>query len=259
MTEKVTFHKMHGIGNDFALIDLRKYPINLTTAQIQHLATRHTGIGFDQLILINQSANKQCDASYKFYNPDGSQAEQCGNGQRCISLYLHQLNPKQSQFCVDGLAGKIKSQINLDKTVTVNMGSIKSCKSIQLSEKKAFEVNFGNPHLVTIVDDVLTSDLLKLQKHYCHNYKNGINFEIAQIIDKDTIKIRVHERGTGETLACGSGACAAFYALFNNHQLNNKAKVMLPGGNLVVEYDSKNDIIYLTGSATHVFTGEFNL
>lgn len=259
MTESVVFHKMHGIGNDFVVIDRRRNPVNFSTSQIRYLAHRHKGIGFDQMILIDESNDDSCDASYSFFNPDGSQAEQCGNGQRCISYYLHSLNPEKKFFCVDGLAGKITSLINEDKTVAVNMGKMNSCKSITIDNSKLYEANFGNPHLILAVDDVGKSDLPELQKKFTQDYSQGINFEIVEILNNHEIKLRVHERGTGETLACGSGACAAFYALFMANQLNNKVKVMLSGGDLVVEYDASTQTINLTGSATHVFTGEINL
>ena len=252
----IVFKKMHGIGNDFVLIDARcqDFPIDINT--VVALSNRHTGIGFDQLLLLNNSEHENCDAAYRFFNPDGSEAEQCGNGQRCISLYLHQLNPDQSEFCVSGLAGIIQSKIVAKNRVQVNMGQVQSCEPMTLAGQICQYVSFGNPHLVTTTQDVLNSDLEALYQQYVHHFAQGINFELVEIIDRQNIKLRVYERGTGETLACGSGASAAVYALYKSGQLDNKVKVMLPGGNLVVEYNQHTKNIYLTGPAQQVFTGE---
>ncbi|MBL4773567.1 MAG: diaminopimelate epimerase, partial [Alcanivoracaceae bacterium] len=119
MKKIIAFEKMHGIGNDFVLIDNRKQQLDLSTNQIQAMANRHTGIGFDQLLLIDDSQLDHCDASYRFFNPDGSEAEQCGNGQRCISKYLYMKNPEKKDFCISGLSGLIYSNINANDQVMV--------------------------------------------------------------------------------------------------------------------------------------------
>lgn len=255
----IFFEKMHGIGNDFVLIDARNQSFDVDVENIVAMANRHTGIGFDQLLLIKASDYDNCDAAYRFFNPDGSEAEQCGNGQRCISWYLHQLNPNKTTFCISGLAGFIHSKIVDENLVTVNMGSVKSCKTLELNGRSCQQVSFGNPHLVTTALDIQSSDLDLLNSRYTASYKQGINFELVEIISRTQIKLRVYERGTGETLACGSGACAAVYALYASGQLDNNVKVILPGGNLMVEYNLQDKNIYLTGPAQHVFTGEFKL
>ncbi len=259
MKTNIAFIKMHGLGNDFVLVDNRNKPHDFSTKQIQHMGNRHTGIGFDQLILINQAEDENCDANYQFFNPDGSQAEQCGNGQRCISAYLHTLDNKKNKFCVNGLAGKMYSTCNPDATVTVDMGGIKSCRQIENDKHLLYHVDFGNPHLVMLQKNIQQSDLMQLHQQYSQQYKAGINLEIAEIINQNHIKIRVFERGTGETLACGSGACAAFYALFWAKQLHNRVKVSLPGGQLVVEYHHEKQNIFLTGATTYVYSGEITL
>jgi diaminopimelate epimerase len=255
----VAFEKMHGIGNDFVLIDARKQDFNINTETIVAMANRHTGIGFDQLLLINHSEYKNCDAAYRFFNPDGSEAEQCGNGQRCISLYLHQLNPKQTKFCVSGLAGLIRSKIVNTNNVTVNMGRVQSSELMRLENQDCHYVTFGNPHLVTTADVIDTCKLEQLHQRFEPYFDQGINFELVQILNRSNIKLRVFERGTGETMACGSGASAAVYALFSSGQLDNKVKVILPGGDLMVEYNQQDKNIYLTGLAQPVFTGEIKL
>ncbi len=256
MKKKFSFEKMHGIGNDFVLIDNRNQTIEITPNFVKSLSDRHTAIGFDQLLLVEDSDVEGCDAAYRFFNPDGSQAEQCGNGQRCISKYLHQQNPSKILFCLSGLAGLMHSEILGNGDVSVNMGEISSIETLMINNQKCFHVDFGNPHLVTVFDDVDNCQLSELNQQFTKNYVDGINFEVVEILTKDTIKIRVFERGTGETLACGSGACASVAALQSIGKLNNRVKVMLPGGNLVVEYQQSTNKLLLTGSATPVFTGE---
>ena len=255
MSEGIVFEKMHGIGNDFVLIDNRQQKLNITKKIIVSLANRHTGIGFDQLLLINKSDHAECDAAYRFFNPDGSEAEQCGNGQRCISLYLHRLNPHKNDFCLSGLSGITHSKIITKGIVRVNMGTIKSICEQTVANQACYQVDFGNPHLVHIVQNIEHSDLFALNQQFTQKFPNGINFEIVEIINKENIRLRVYERGTGETLACGSGACATVAALQYAQILTKKVNVILPGGSLMVESDQDN--IFLTGSATHVFTGEF--
>ncbi|MCF6319647.1 MAG: diaminopimelate epimerase [Proteobacteria bacterium] len=259
MKKTVSFQKMHGIGNDFVLIDKRNQILEMTSNFVKSLSDRHTGIGFDQLLLVEDSDVEGCDAAYRFYNPDGSQAEQCGNGQRCISKYLHQLEPTKSQFCLSGLAGLMYSEILENGDVRVNMGQTSSIRGLVINDQICFQVDFGNPHLVNVVDNVDNCQLSTLNQQLTKSYVNGINFEVVEILANDTIKIRVFERGTGETLACGSGACASVAALQSIGKLNNRVKVMLPGGDLVVEYQPSTNNLLLTGSATHVFTGEIKL
>ncbi len=259
MRQEIHFAKMHGIGNDFILVDNREQNIIFSDGLITNLANRHTGIGFDQLIVLDDSTEEKCDAAYRFFNPDGSPAEQCGNGQRCIALYLNSQNSKQEKFCVSGMAGKIRSILVDRECVKVNMGKVTSIRKYISGQREMFHVLFGNPHLVVDYNGIDTCDLTRVNEKYTTEYPEGINLEIAEIITKNTIKIRVHERGTGETNACGSGACAAVAALQNNGQLDNKVKVILPGGTLMVEYNKQNRNFYLTGPAKHVFSGEITV
>ena len=259
MSNTVAFDKMHSIGNDFVLIDNRLQQINISTDFIKSVANRHTGIGFDQLLLLEESELTNCDAAYRFFNPDGTEAEQCGNGQRCISKYLNLTNPVKKEFCVSGLSGLIYSKVHDNGLVTVNMGTVQPVEELIIAKQTCYQVNFGNPHLVTIVADVDTCNLTELHNKYSHDYQHGINLEIVELIANDKIKIRVHERGTGETLGCGSGACASVVALQSIKKLDNKVKVILAGGNLLVEYRPDNNNIYLTGSAVHVFSGEISI
>jgi diaminopimelate epimerase len=256
MKQGFVFEKMHGIGNDFVLIDNRDKQLKLSQEQIKALANRHTGIGFDQLLWLENSQLAGCDVAYRFFNPDGSEAEQCGNGQRCITRYLNRKYPDKTQFRVSGLAGIIDSKIDDSGLVTVNMGGFQSINKIMIQKQLCHHVVSGNPHFVIECSDIENCNLQALNQKYTQAYKEGINFEIVEILNRNQIKIRVDERGTGETLACGSGACAAVMALHSNGQLNNKVKVLLPGGALMVEYIESDNNIYLTGPAEHVFTGE---
>lgn len=254
--KRIIFEKMQGAGNDFVLIDNRRQDFIPDKSVIQSMANRHTGIGFDQLLLIQDSELADCDAAYRFFNPDGSEAEQCGNGQRCIGHYLYDNSPNKSQFRVSGLAGIIHSKINDDATVTINMGQTRSIKAQTIHQHKCFHVDFGNPHLIHIVQNIGTTDLNALKLKFTEKYNDGINFEITEILDKENIRLRVYERGTGETLACGSGACATVAALQYAKKLTDKVKVILLGGTLVVEYNHNDNNLYLTGPTAHVFTGE---
>lgn len=259
MKSKIVFEKMHGIGNDFVLIDNRIQDFSPDIETIRKLSDRHTGIGFDQLLLLDNPPNGvDCDASIRFFNPDGSEAEQCGNGQRCVSFYLSEKNPEKNEFKVCGMAGVMKSTVHENGKVTVNMGPSKNIDPINHNDNRYIQVDFGNPHLVRVVESVGKEDLNNLSQELTYYYPDGINLEIVEIISSKEIKIRVHERGTGETLACGSGACASVIALHHENKLGNKVKVILPGGELMVESIESGDIL-LNGEAVHVFSGEMNL
>jgi diaminopimelate epimerase len=259
MSLRIVFEKMHGIGNDFVLIDNTHDFLEISQELIAYLANRNTGVGFDQLIILEPSQIKGCDAAYKFFNPDGSEAEQCGNGQRCIGYYLWKKNPSKTSFCVSGLAGLIQSEIMGDNQVKVSLGNVQRMTSLVVNSRVCHHVILGNPHLVTVCQNVDGCNLEQLNKQLTLDYTEGINFEIVQILSRNKIKVRVHERGTGETLACGSGACAVVAALHTNGKLDNTVKVLLPGGTLVVEYDKNNNELFLMGPAAHVFTGEIIL
>ena len=257
--QNILFEKMHGLGNDFVLIDKRQQNFEVNQHVIKKMANRHTGIGFDQLLLIDHAGDDHCDASYRFFNPDGSEAQQCGNGQRCLSYYLHSQNPNQTTFCLTGLAGDMHSEVLLDGRVRVNMSGIQSIQQTTIDQSECLHVLFGNPHLVTQLATVDDCDLSQLNHRLTSQFTDGINLEIVEKIDRQSIKIRVHERGTGETLACGSGACAAAYAMYHAGKVEPCITVNLPGGELMVEYDKNTDNIYLTGAATHVFSGKIRI
>jgi diaminopimelate epimerase len=250
------FDKMHGCGNDFVVIDNRIQAIDLNHKFITTICDRRFGIGCDQLIIISESQDTNCQAHYQFYNPDASQAEQCGNGQRCIAWYLHRLNPEKFSFKVSGLAGVINSQILDHQNVRINIGGVSDITCHLINEQTVIDVQLANPHRVLQVENVSKCDLNQLKNTYSANV--DVNLEIVEILNQHEINIRVHERGTGETLACGSGACAAVLAFQASNQLSEQVKVHLPGGDLVVEYQPNQNEIFLTGPAKHIFSGAYN-
>lgn len=252
---KIPFDKMHGCGNDFVVIDIRNDNRCLDPQFIKDICNRRMGIGCDQLIVLSSSKFQDCQAHYQFFNPDASEAEQCGNGQRCIAKYLHRSNPKLFQFKVSGLAGIIHSQILDNELIKINIGHAKSVSAVMMDNHKLIDVQLANPHLVMQVKDITESHLAQIKDSL--KLSEDVNFEIVEILNKSEINLRVHERGTGETLACGSGACAAVLAFQMTNQLSEQVKVHLPGGDLVVEYHPNQNEIYLTGPATFVFNGEY--
>ncbi len=254
--QSFNFDKMQGCGNDFVVLDNRNQSVVLNKKLIENICDRHFGIGCDQLIVLSNSDTPDYQAHYQFFNPDASEAEQCGNGQRCIAWYLHRLNPETTSFKVSGLAGVISSSILENQQVKINIGDVTSIEQSSMNDNPVFEVQLANPHRVLQVKNVSDCNLNHYKKLYSKS--EDVNLEIVEIINREEIKIRVHERGTGETLACGSGACAAVVAFQSVKQLSNRVKVRLPGGDLVVEYKPYQDEIYLTGPAEFVFSGMYN-
>ncbi len=259
------FTKMHGLGNDYVYIDCtnNKNVIDNPSELAKKISDRHFGIGSDGLILICDSENS--DFKMRMFNADGSESEMCGNGIRCVGKYVYDYRlTKKSEIDIETLAGvkHLKLIIKDDKveSVTVDMGTPTVGEKLSLDVlDKTFlvtNVSMGNPHAVMVVDDVANFDvnkygsIIESDKHY----KDRTNVEFVEIIDRDNIKMRVYERGSGETLACGTGACASVVACITNKLTNNKVKVTLLGGTLEIEYT--NNRVYMTGSATNVFDGE---
>lgn len=253
MQEPALFHKFHGLGNDFVLFDFRNSNANnLNQKSMIEIANRKTGIGCDQIIILNDSPN--FDAKYQFFNSDGSESEQCGNGQRCISHYLHFNDSQKTHHSVEGLAGVVKSEFNNHNDITVFMGDARNFSKKVIDGETVYDVDIGNPHRIFVVDDVGSIDLEATKKKLT---TVDVNFEAVELINKNDISIRVHERGVGETLACGSGACAAVYALQQVGLVQGLVNVNLPGGDLVIEYDGSD--MKMTGPSRYVFKGELFL
>jgi diaminopimelate epimerase len=264
---KISFTKMQGLGNDFVVIDGIKHPdIKLNTTQIKKLADRHFGIGFDQLLWILPTKDDHADFIFRIFNADGSEVGQCGNGARCVARYVydHQLTSKNS-IKLATQTTLIQAHIETDQQVSVDMGipQFEGSQSFPLANQRieATLVDLGNPHAVIKVVDVNQAPVQELggllQKH--HHFPNGVNVGFMQILDKQHIKLRVFERGAGETLACGSGACAAMVAGYKQNLLDKEVRVDLPGGQLLISWEGPNTAVKMTGPAEVVFTGECDL
>lgn len=267
----INFTKMQGLGNDFMVIDNTKGEICLTAAQIQHLADRNFGVGFDQLLMVETS--ERADFRYVIYNADGSEVAQCGNGARCLAKFIHDHNlSTKNPLKVETKSTIMELKINPDQTVTVNMGSpIFTPAKIPLIAKtqaltydlagfKLGVLSLGNPHCVLIVDDLEQTNITKIApKIQAHkSLPDSANIAFMQILSRDEINLRVFERGVGETLACGSGACAAtIFGIISGH-LNNTITTHLRGGNAQINYQ-KSQSVFLTGPAEFVFSGKIKI
>ena len=267
---------MHGAGNDFVLLDLRAGGDVPAPDHIRALAHRHTGIGFDQLLSLHADARNGALARFEVHNSDGSSAGQCGNGVRCIGLYLAtQGDAPAGAFTLDGPSGPVELEVLAGGLVRVNMGAPRFEPGqvpttlepgqdgeyrleLDGSEVRFHAVSMGNPHVVIHVQDAGSAPVHTLapalQAHA--GFPDGCNVGFAEVIGRGEIRLRVYERGAGETLACGSGACAAVAALGRAGALDGRVDVHLPGGRLMIEWKGEETPAWMTGPATYVFTGE---
>ncbi|WP_126598847.1 diaminopimelate epimerase [Actinobacillus delphinicola] len=272
------FSKMHGLGNDFMVVDGVTQNVYFTPETIQRLASRHLGIGFDQLLIVEPPYDPELDFHYRIFNADGSEVAMCGNGARCFARFVHLKHlTNKKDILVSTAKGKLELKL-LDKDlVRVNMGTpIWQPNKIPFTAKK-FEKNYllmteiktvicgvvsmGNPHCVVQVDDVENMDIAPLgrllEKHERFPEKTNVGF--MQVLNPHHIKLRVYERGCGETQACGSGACGAVAVGIMQGVLASKVRVDLPGGSLDIEWQGGNSPLYMTGEATHVYDGVIRL
>jgi diaminopimelate epimerase len=274
----INFTKMHGLGNDFVVIDAINQAVNLSPEQIRFLADRHFGIGFDQLLLIEKPEKPDADFKYRIFNADGGEVAQCGNGARCFARFVNEKNLfTGNEIAVDTNNGRLVLKINKDNTVSVNMGvpefnpaKIPLAAELE-SDSYSVTVNgqtihfgavsMGNPHAVIKVDDAAAAPVQEfgrlLENHALFPERANIGF--MQILDRMRIKLRVFERGAGETLACGSGACAAVSVGIRQHLLDSLVTVELTGGSLVISWEGGNQPLWMTGPAATVFEGEVSL
>ena len=265
MTKKIKFTKMHGAGNDYIYVDTTNYPIAAPEKKAIEWSKFHTGIGSDGLILIGNS--DKADFSMRIFNADGSEAMMCGNGSRCVGKYVYEYGlTDKTEITLDTLSGikilKLHVEGKTVTAVTVDMGSPLETGEVHFEDKYPFRstrVSMGNPHLVTFVDDITQINLPeigpKLENH--HLFPDRTNVEFAQIVCKDTIRMRVWERGSGITQACGTGACATAVAAFINELTGRKSDIIMDGGTVTIEWDEASGHILMTGPATKVFDGEF--
>lgn len=282
---QLTFTKMNGLGNDFVMIDDRAEALEMTPEAVAWFCDRHFGIGGDGLILVRPATTPDADYYMHYFNADGSLAEMCGNGARCFAKYVvdsGMVAPDATSLVIETLGGLkpvtfVRDAEGMLETATVDMGvpalaptDIPALFDGAQIYDCAFDtpygtfgltaVNMGNPHVVTWVDDVRTAPLETvgpfIETH--ERFPEGTNVEFAQHIDENTLRMRVWERGVGETLACGTGACAVLVAGTLSCRVGREATIELPGGDLLVRWH-ENDHVYMTGSAAVSFTGTVEL
>ncbi|WP_041359594.1 diaminopimelate epimerase [Methylotenera versatilis] len=270
------FTKMQGAGNDFIVINGIDQPFQLTAEQIQTLAHRQFGIGFDQLLLVETS--KVADFKYRIFNADGSEVAQCGNGARCfVRFVVDQKLSNKHEISVETASGIITPKLENNGLVTVNMGAPRLSPSevpfiadaaansyvLEVADQQITisAVSMGNPHAVQIVDDVEIAPVVALgsQIEVHPRFPERVNAGFMQIIDEHHIKLRVFERGSGETLACGTGACAAVVAGIQLGRLQSPVKVSARGGELHIAWQGGNSPVMMTGPAVAVFTGNIEI
>ncbi|MFC3908639.1 diaminopimelate epimerase [Legionella dresdenensis] len=269
------FTKMHGLGNDFIVIDAINQSVNLLPHEIAMLAQRNTGIGFDQCLMVESSNDPAVDFFYRIFNANGQEVGQCGNGARCLARFIqHQQLTDKDSITVATRTTVMKLTINGDDSVTVSFGlpkfhpvdipmlAFQQAASYQLSLQDGtlhsiHAVNVGNPHAVSVVHDVAEAPVAALGQEiseHC-NFPEQTNAGFMQIIDQNHIALRVYERGCGETQACGSGAVAAAIVGKLHYQLDSRIHVMLPGGELIIEWPDESSPVLLTGPASFVYDG----
>jgi diaminopimelate epimerase len=274
---QLTFYKMHGLGNDFMVFDAINQVVTLSEQQIRFWSNRYTGVGFDQLLLVEKPTQVGIDFRYRIFNADGSEVAQCGNGARCFARFVRDrgLSDKDA-LTVETASGIIVLYLAQDG-VRVNMGVPRFMPTqipLTLAETSVYEqlidgemlsfgsVSMGNPHALIWVDDIATSDVERwgsAVQARCDLFPEGVNVGFAQVVSRNQIRLRVYERGAGETQACGTGACAAMAICRQLAQVDARVTVSLPGGDLVIEWSGKcDDVLWMTGPAVTVFEGKID-
>ena len=272
------FTKMHGAGNDFVVIDGIRQSVALSPEQIRLLADRHFGVGCDQLLLVEKARRDDADFRYRIFNADGGEVEQCGNGARCFVRFVHEKKlTGKKEIVVETKSGLISPRLEDDGRITVNMGApiftparipftsdsdaVMQPLDIDGRTVQITAVSMGNPHAVQVVDDVENAPVANqgplIERHA--RFPKRVNAGFMQIVDRGHIKLRVYERGTGETLSCGTGACAAVVAGIRRGLLDDTVHVATRGGALTIHWAGAQTPVLLTGPAVTVFEGEINL
>ncbi|PRX24054.1 diaminopimelate epimerase [Orenia metallireducens] len=278
------FTKMHGLGNDFVLIDCMEQEVKNPSQLAQEMCDRNFGIGADGLVLILPSDLAEADYRMRIFNPDGSEPQMCGNAIRCFAKYLYERElTEKTKLNIETLAGIIRPELILKdgavELVKVDMGEpilrrseipmegeeqeqvIKEELAVGTEVFEVTAVSMGNPHCIIFVDDIEEIELSnwgpQIETHKV--FPEDINVEFIEVLNQDEIEMRVWERGAGITLACGTGACASTVAAILNGYTNRKITVHLAGGDLVIEWADNNNRVYMSGPATEVFEGEWKL
>ena len=275
---KLKFSKMHGLGNDFVVLDGVRQSLTLTPEQLRHLADRHFGIGCDQILLVEPAVQPGVDFRYRIFNADGGEVEQCGNGARCFVRFVHDqgLTDKR-EIRVETMSGVIGPRLEADGLVTVDMGvpvfepekipfvspSAEMVQPLMVRDRDVMitAVSMGNPHAVQVVADVDEAPVAKdgplIETH--PRFPQRVNAGFMQILDRHAIRLRVHERGAGETLACGTGACAAAVTGVVRGLVDSPVRVETRGGDLSIAWAGVGTPVLMTGPAVTVFSGEIDL
>lgn len=272
---RIEFTKMHGLGNDFMVIDLVTQRMHLTPELIRRLSDRQFGVGFDQMLVVEPPDQPDVDFRYRIFNADGSEVEQCGNGVRCFARFVHERRlTKKTKIRVSTSSGIVEPEINSSGWVQVNMGyprtepdqipfladPVAPTYQVEVLEQSVEldVVNMGNPHTVLVVDDVKTAPVATLgaalESHT--QFPQRVNVGFMQVLNRREINLRVFERGTGETLACGTGACAAVVSGIRRGLLDagQDIRVHLRGGDLSIRWQS-GDVVWMTGPTASVYEG----
>ena len=276
---QLRFSKMHGIGNDFVVLDCRHDGFALDAAQICALGDRHTGVGFDQLLSVEPARNPSCAFYYGIWNADGSPSGQCGNGVRCVTAWLHRAGALAlaDSVMIESPSGPVTVRMLGANEVTVDMGEpIFAPARIPFAAESAADryeirvgddtlqigaVSMGNPHAVVVVGDLAgpalerLGPLLSSHERFAHSANTGF----VQPLDRSHLRLRVHERGAGWTLACGTGACAAMAILHQRGEVDDRVQVELPGGMLQIDWAGPGHTLWMTGSAAFAFEGEWTV
>ena len=275
---RLKFTKMQGLGNDFVVIDAIRQKVHLTPEKIRFLADRHFGVGCDQVLLVESAHQAHADFRYRIFNADGSEVAQCGNGARCFARFVRDQGlSAKDEIQVDTDAGRLVLRHSDADQITVNMGVPRHAPAeIPLeAEEERYRypvevdgrtwsfgaVSMGNPHAVLLVDDVDSAPVEtlgpRLESHAV--FPERVNVGFMQVQDAHNVRLRVFERGSGETLACGSGACAAVVVGIEQGLLLSPVKVELPGGNLSIAWQGRGFPVFMTGPAVKVFEGDIEL
>ncbi|MFC3114398.1 diaminopimelate epimerase [Cellvibrio fontiphilus] len=275
---RLRFSKMHGLGNDFVVIDGVGQSVRLTPEKIRYIADRNFGVGCDQILLVETPDNPDVDFRYRIFNCDGSEVENCGNGARCFAVFVRERKlTGKNVIKVETAGGLIELRVQQDEQVSVDMGAprlqpaqipfVADAQAVTYPLEvagKTYEisaVSMGNPHSVLLVDDVKTAPVTELgpliENHV--RFPARVNAGFMQVVSRSEINLRVFERGVGETLACGTGACGAVVAGRLRGLLDQKVKVNLPGGSLHIEWPGEGQPVIMTGPAVTVFHGQIKI
>jgi len=264
---KISFTKMHGLGNDFMVVNALNQSYDLSATKISQLANRYLGIGFDQLLMIEPAKN--ADFFCRIYNSDGSEAEQCGNGLRCVARFIHEEKlHAQTSFRLETKAGIYPVEIKDYDHIRVTMGA-PQIKQLLIDLPLSDHLNFisvsilslGNPHAITKVDsvDLVPVTVIAPQIAAQDYFPDGVNVGFMQIIDKHHVRLRTFERGAGETFACGSNACAAAVAGIANGWVQPSVHVEFKYGSLMIDWNKDENVVHMVGAAAVVYEGEIKI